>query len=151
MIKLEEITGYLPYGLKVMHLGVVYPVDGMRAIYIILNDHGDTMSAYYDSIKPILRPLSDLTKEIEINGEKFVPLVELARIQYPQFGLKNKFWYEDYPNFCSVCDYTAMNTRVWKKSIGHNEFRFIQKLYQWHFDIFGLIDRGDAIDINTLK
>jgi hypothetical protein len=27
-----------------------------------------------EKIKPILRPLSDLTKEIEVNGEKFIPI-----------------------------------------------------------------------------
>jgi hypothetical protein len=100
---------------------------------------------------PILRPLSDLTREIEVNGEKFVPIVELARIKHPTFGMRNKFWYEDYPNYCTVCDYTAMNIQVFKEDTGYNKFYIIQKLYQWHFDIFGLIQRGDAIDLNTLN
>ena len=26
-----------------------------------------------------------------------------------------------------------------------------QKLFEWHFDVFGLIDAGLAIDINTLE
>jgi len=37
-----------------------------------------------DQIKVYKLPLSSLTKEIEHNGEKFVPMVELASMQYPE-------------------------------------------------------------------
>lgn len=70
--------------------------------------------------KLILRPLSDLTKEIEVNGEKFVP--------------RSKF-------FGNPLDYI----------ITKNSYEVVQQLISWHFDIFGLIDAGLAIDINTLK
>ena len=73
-----------------------------------------------DEFKPILRPLSDLTKEIEVNGEKFVPIDRL----------------EDFIDF--ELGYERVD--YWK----------IQKMFEWHFDVFGLIKKGLAIDFNTL-
>ncbi len=32
-----------------------------------------------------------------------------------------------------------------------NRYKVVKKLFEWHFDIFGLIPAGLAIDINTLK
>ena len=29
-------------------------------------------------------------------------------------------------------------------------YETIEKLFEWHFDVFGLIEKGLAIDINTL-
>ena len=80
--------------------------------------------------KPILRPLSDLTKEIEVDGEKFVPAIEL--------------------------NWSNITTDILSKSINltnkfNNLFAFdYKKLLEWHFDVFGLIEKGLAIDINTL-
>jgi hypothetical protein len=35
--------------------------------------------------------------------------------------------------------------------MGLNKHQDVQKLFEWHFDVFGLISKGLAIDINTLK
>ncbi len=70
-------------------------------------------------IIPILHKLSDLTKVIEHNGEKFVP--------------RNKF-------YGNPLDY----------KIRENSYDVVQKLIEWHFDVYNLIDKNLAIDINTL-
>lgn len=77
--------------------------------------------------KPILRPLSDLTKEIEVNGEKFVPLKYI----YGNDFTPNDDFFEN------------MDTL----SIGYREMLL---LFEWHFDVFGLIPEELAININTL-
>lgn len=80
-----------------------------------------------DEFKLILRPLSDLTKEIEVNGERFVPI--------------NKFpssWQRYTNNEIQVNNIQALN------------YRTFQLLLEWHFDVFGLIEKGLAIDFNTL-
>lgn len=79
---------------------------------------------------PILRPLSDLTKEIEHNGEKFVP-IDLLRKDGYYIG-------EDWiiENF---------------KDVENSSFGFIQKLLEWHFDAANLIEKGEAIDVNSLN
>ncbi len=86
------------------------------------------MSNGYFNFKPILHPLSDLTKEIDHNGEKFVPVVEIMKIK-------------DGGEWISVQYQPIKNNPYW----------VIEKLYEWHFDIHGLIGEGLAIDINTLN
>lgn len=77
---------------------------------------------YLDEVKPILRPLSDLTKEIELNGEKFVPIQE------------------------TDIDIPFTSDLLFLVTYGD-----VQKLLEWHFDVFGLIENNLAIDINKSK
>jgi len=98
-----------------------------------------------DRIKPICRPL-DLTKEIDHGGEAFIPIVELAKFVDEFNNAKPVFvevksvyglhyeWYSEYDNI--------------RRSV---PFSFYLKLIEWHFDIAGLIEKGEAIDVNTLE
>jgi hypothetical protein len=65
------------------------------------------------SIKPILKPLSDLDKEV---------LVIFNFITYPKRG----------------------------DSINVYSYEFMIYCFKNHFDVFGLIEKGLAIDINTI-
>jgi hypothetical protein len=74
--------------------------------------------------KPILRPLSQLTQEIEHNGEKFVPAGKMIT-----HGFHNSFWYE-----LDKFDYRYLYAMD------------LEKLLEWHFDIYGLIENNLAIE-----
>ncbi len=87
------------------------------------------ISVSLNHAKLILRPLSDLTKEIEVGGERFVPAGKMIT-----HGFHNPFWYE-----------------LEKFDYRHLYAMDLEKLFEWHFDVFGLIEAGLAIDINTLK
>lgn len=124
-LTLKEIASYLPYGLK---FTVNYP-DGSigqneMTILNIMNFVDETTSG-----KIILRPLSDLTKEITVNGETFVPLVTLYNSDYYRKG---------------------MNEVISNVMHLKNQIFWYSRLFEWHFDVFGLIKKGLAIDINTL-
>ena len=75
-LELKHLAPYLPYGLKLIGDIDNNPIDKYDIstdgwlCYITNNGGGKGRISGY---KPILRPLSDLTKEIEINGNKFVP------------------------------------------------------------------------------
>lgn len=114
-----------------------------------------------------LRPLSDLTKEIEVNGEKFVPIEKLLDIHsnvnwsasdYLEVGSShNDEWWVSfkkkpsfYFGFNKIHGFYAMTKEGNQQSL-NNVYELYQKLFEWHFDVFGLIDAGLAIDINTLK
>lgn len=117
-LELKHLAGYLPYGLK---------YEWSNSIYYY--EHCSSRDFDYENSKPILRPLSYLTKEIEVYGEKFVPIKEY-----------------DYLRFDEISNYKG----------GSNTLNFIQVreqnvLLELHFDIYGLIEKGLAIDINTLK
>lgn len=129
-LTIKHLAGYLPYGLKIK------TTHGW-ATMVTLNEwsvNGDCEESYcYETedttdFKPILRPLSDLTKAIEVNGEKFVPHIKLG-------GRPN------------LKDY---DIEYLSKHIDNMSFGLIQKLLEWHFDIYGLIENNLAIDINTL-
>ena len=77
----------------------------------------------------ILRPLSDLTKEIEHNGEKFLPIEKIAY----SFGYEIRI---------------SRNNLL--QPIMCEQFNVVLQLIKWHFDIAGLIEKGEAIDVNTL-
>ncbi len=90
-LELKHLAGYLPYNLKICYMILDLKNgdpntgdidDRMKDCFMILTP---LMLSKLD-FKPILRPLSDLTKEIEINGEKFAPNINLSKgrvIEYP--------------------------------------------------------------------
>lgn len=123
------------------------------------------------AIKPHLRSLSDLTKEIEHNGEKFVPILkilEFLKIKHISYNLldnsvdlvldptkhrantktkeniKVRFWFNNFQGVGFYC--SNMNLFMYKDIYGA-----LQKLFEWHFDTQNLIESGLAIDINTLE
>ena len=145
-LTIEKLAPYLPYGLKIFNTSnnakeILSGIDTYIADNWKTPQYKDKTIVVYSSrdyssmwslseIIPILRPLSDLTKEIEHNGEKFVPSEEIWR--YGEYIVKS----EDIEHLIEdplTFDYWA-----------------VQKLFEWHFDVFGLIPEGLAIDINTL-
>jgi len=167
-LELKHLAPYLPFKLKVNHFGkskVLNCGQGSSNHWI-----GITSGLrYQDIIKfaPILRPLSDLTKEIEHDEEKFVPMQKLCREcfykeQYPKdwsFGIRDSIFY------ASAID--SIMTRLFEYNskemmfIGSNprdnykmnvkQFKAFQRLFEWHFDVFGLIEKGLAIKVNTIS
>lgn len=137
-LNIKHIAPYLPYGLKVNRNGTdwSYELESCNKDGVIT----DTSFQHYweyEVIKPILRPLSDLYKEITHNGKTFIPYRELD-------------WesYDDEIGYIVSAEY-GENPRV-----AINVLDFIDdyyKLLEWHFDVFGLIDKGLAIDKTKIK
>lgn len=110
----------------------------------------------FSSIKPVLRPISDLTREIK--GK--IGLVELAKISFPETE-----WTLDLSDFAIKVAYDKKNPQVWFEynngfyagfdSYGdyhiNNQIELFEYLFSNHYDIAGLINQGKAIDINTLS
>jgi len=111
-------------------------------------------SSYIENCKMILRPLSDLTKEIEIDGEKFVPIevlldkrhgVDRSEREYRDIVIE-----VDNPSQLRAC-YKLMASKdisIYKSCMDNMDYWIIQRLFEWHFDVFGLIEQGLAIDTN---
>lgn len=122
-----------------------------------------------DNIKPVLHPLSDLTKAIVHKGEAFVPAIKLAKIatnndfinysitiengtiiveNIAKFSSLNMQFEIELDNGIIDFCYCDCNGRDYPFS---NQLQLFQKLVEWHFDIANLIQKGEAIDINTLE
>ena len=137
-LELKHIACYLPYKLKVQTEHIegnrIYTLEGLSAKYDRVDLDDDYGWSYISGIKPILRPLSDLNKEIEVNGQKFIP-INWVENQYPNLDLHNQ---------CK----SLLDDESW---INQCEYLLIQHLFEWHFDIYNLIKNNLAIDINTIK
>jgi hypothetical protein len=126
-LTLEHLAGYLPYQLKMMFekSGRIITLDGIKltdSSNLIYAEGERHFEATIWNFKPLLRPLSDLTKEIEHNGEKFFPI---KKIQI----------------------YGDENYLIEQIKIGLVEQIVYQMLLKWHFDVHRLIDKNLAIPI----
>jgi len=127
-LELKHLCAYLPYNVSIIinsdNVATIVPEN----ITFILNNQ--------EKCKLPLRPMSDITKEIWINGKKFVPM----RYFFELYG----GGYYSYESFCTHEKFTITeNSSIY--------FEDAQKLIEWHFDIFGLIDAGLAININDIQ
>lgn len=174
-LELSDIANYLPYDLDCHVDGEYESVgeeedDDILAVFTIIGLEKlktftwvkmyNNVSYQISSVKPILRPMTDLIKPIVVEGynndEEFVPLVELAKNRSSNEGLSYELvrsgdpddsnWYvnvempdSDDSYWFSMIDY--YNPSMWIADL----------LNQWHFDYRDLIGQGLAIDINTLK
>lgn len=124
-LETKHIIPYLPYNIHALIDGVVCEIEGID-LHCKDTVIAERVNYKLENVKLVLRPLSDLTKEVEVNQEKFVPFDRLSyscRRQHDLFGLQN------------TLDLKAID---------------YLKLLEWHFDIFGGIGTW-AIDINKLK
>lgn len=154
-LELKHLAPYLPYKLKcqvtdkrkrkIATLGGLYN-DGNCVFH-------DTIESEkgFKRIKPIFLPMSSLYTEME-DGK--VPAIELAKIANPKttwtlqpdcnFPLSNIgelfAWTIDENEFYFHLE--------WKDYSKHyfNQLGCFQYLFENHFDVFGLIDKGLALD-----
>jgi len=170
-LQIKHLAPYLPYAIRFStdfdHIRYVMAGLEIQKSIVVLKAYNNAKNKkrlaiktmVKNNCKPILRPLSDLSKEIEHKGEKFVPIVEFLKMAHETwFKEKENTIYSEieysitpnqvkaYITFMATKDivlYYLMpeNFPVW----------IYNKLCEWHFDIFNLIGQGLATDINTLK
>lgn len=118
--------------------------------------------------KPLLRPWSDINKQISHKGDKFVPieiigkkLVENGEFFNGLFGWNVPTGGDDYVdyyiNLAIVNNIVMLETwsgepnesfsYVIDKSV--IDYKIFEMLVSWHFDVFGLIEKGFAKPINN--
>ncbi len=163
-IELKHLAPYLPYGLKVQYEGIINgkeisqydkdfrknnpsnddwlfdykPITEIKGLKIAeikelklykgywkiyAGVYRGGLKSFYNGIgfKPLLRPLSGLYKTDGFSLSKMIT-----------HGYHNSFWGKE------------------KFSVNHLYYHDLLILLEWHFDVYGLIEQGLAIDINTL-
>jgi len=122
----EDLSPYLPYGLEGYKLikknGELTPsIKGLTPFCI------NTWIKDSDPYKPILRPLSDLDREIKISdAETYWGMGEFSENQCRDYEISG--------DLLSSLDYSA-----------------VMELIKRHFDVFNLIPNGLAISYNDIK
>ena len=135
-LELKHLAPYLPYGLKMKYKGGD-AIEEMEAHHLAINYEYN----FKDRFEIILRPLSDLTKKIDLNknGDEFCFMSVYFQVdgdeedKYNIYGTIPEYWKHALKVGGRYWDY-------WQTEI----------LFEYHFDVFGLIEKGLAIDINTL-
>lgn len=164
-LELKHLAPYLPYRLKMAFNGDDYEHEligldiTFNAVKLLspFNDHGSTS---LEASKPLLHPLSRLTETIRHEGVDFVPLILLTQRKQPM-GSNHKISPEretDNPNYTYI-DFEIKNLSKTLTWLGYREYNRIgfcvknpmymqfidfEQLIRWHFDVFGLIDKGLA-------
>lgn len=124
-LRIEAVFPYVLHKVNAVIDDVVCPIEGIDL------DFPNTVIAErinykLKDIKLLLRPLSDIDKEIEHNGEKFVPIEKIAIYNTAQY-------------------------LIYQIQSGFIEVIVFEQLIKWHYDVFGLIDHGLAENMNTYK
>ena len=148
-LELKHLAPYLPYGLKCQAMGE-HKIDAETPLIFRLLGVESTMgrinckllcgilpiNPIINEVFPILRPLSDLSKSIQIAEFYASFIIHIKRITGFEIDIDldidSGYLQSSYIEFS---DYQLM----------------LDFLYEKHFDVFGLIEKGLAIDINTLE
>ena len=138
-LEFKHVAPYLPYGLKGVSKADNYGIENVIG-YQFFGDKCEVITnidnLYIVEFMPILRNISDLTKEIEHNGERFVPVERI------------KCLYEiEYRNNNPISMYVDGS---WTSKITELPYDLVQLLLEWHFNVFNLPEHL-FIDINTLN
>ena len=183
-LELKDIAGYLPYGLNVQSQGsydsfgftTTQKAIGVFHGEIILDPKRINLQCCWvtherallrdDVTKPFLRPMSDLFKEIEANGETITVIAKVAEIYgYISHGeVEGNAWGWDIPISDDYQDCYFGWDDDWFHYFNNDgeggldstgcklpfHIEIMDMLHRYHFDYRGLIDKGLAIDINAL-
>ena len=147
-LELKHLAPYLPYGLKAvirLREDSSLPIDDECVVTVSCFEVA-YLDSEYEEFKPILRPLSDLSSlsddKIQINEHAINTLLGYGDIEFSHYKGDLDFIHEGDPDQ----GYDS------SKTINFNTFELVRtELLKGHYDVFGLIKKGLAIDINTLK
>lgn len=127
-LELKHLAPYLPYKISAIHPSINVPILIYGASdFSIINCVGQP-TFKLSEIKPILRPLVDL------GG----------------FKIEHKNRIVDLTNYISKNDIDLILNKVEFTNLFTLPHTVISRLYEFHFDVYGLLYNGLAIDINTI-
>lgn len=123
-LELKHLAPYLPYGLKCVHIYDKKISHEMGYYKKSSFNENWTIEDVLGYGKPILRPKKDLLT-YEVDGRILMEVIKERLLRYSSFQIYERI--ENLP------------------------YKTMQQLFEHHFDTFGLIKAGLAIDINSLN
>jgi len=137
MKDIEYLSLYLPYNLKCqVEWQTRRGAKSSKRIILLTKSN----ISYAQNWKPLLYPLSMLTEEIEHQGERFVPIDKLRKFATAADWIRQL---ED--------EYRFIDYFIERQNLKVMSWIHFQKLIEWHFDVFGLLDKNLAINKELWK
>ncbi|HLS53020.1 MAG TPA: hypothetical protein VK031_03540 [Tissierellaceae bacterium] len=149
-LEIKNILPYLPYEVEVYFEGEEFPheivgLDMSSRPLHILSPWGQFGMSSLEGAKLVLRPLEDIFKEINHRGKIVTPHREISKIL-------NGGKYSDSFNIIEYNEYGSLRINFGDHTTGYSinleTIPVLEKLYELHFDVRGLIDQGLACNIN---
>ena len=159
-LELKHIAPYLPYGLTVKNEnGYNCKISNIIVEYsdlVCINEYGEDDTLHISDIKPILRPLTSIKWEearellsivvdddvigcIDIEASALENKVKI--ISCTPYG-EDKIVIDNYDSDIKAY-YECYNGQIYSYPVTYQAFQYLLKN---HFDIFGLIEAGLAIE-----
>lgn len=153
-LELKHLAPYLPYNIRLQFIikdEIIKTGVMTRLLNYSHETHPERIAIdNYDSehiwmFKPILRPLSDLVKQINygIQTYSFTDLLEISDTD----GCIFEFDHGNIKVINFIDSIAKFNSYHY---INYLPYVVVEMMIEKHFDVFGLIEQGLAIDINTL-
>lgn len=161
MVQVESVDG-----IEILPITAIQRKDGTDIIQVSNTDYYPDADDNEFNIKLILRKM-DLQKSIIVDGEELIPIVELAKLAFPEDGdvwiipkhpkncvintNNSDYWFE-YDNGFQAGeseDFTDRGILVPRRIL--NQLCLLKWLFKHKFDVFGHIEKGLAIDVDTLQ
>ncbi|MGV0847411.1 hypothetical protein ACTS9T_12695 [Empedobacter falsenii] len=154
-LELKHLAPYLAYELKCCLMGakdekenpLSFLVEGASKEFVeVWSKKTITDQWTYEDVFPILRPLSDLTKEINyrFSTYAFTYLFEIGDCD----GCVFEFEHGNIKTIKSLENISKYNSY---NDINYLPNAVVNMMYEYHFDVFGLIEQGLAINFNDLQ
>ncbi len=146
-LELKHLSAYLPYGLKCNIMGEfiddydepkvpkIFEIVGLTKDYVEYWEESRTVTeqCVFSDCFPLLRPISDLTKNILIDGKEIIPIEGM----FLPCGERERLTYWANENKCYLGQMVS--------------YLPLQNLFGNHFDVFNLCENNLAINIIDLK
>jgi hypothetical protein len=124
-LELKHLAPYLPYGLKIRYIE-------RNETHIFDTSNLKAVCSEQIHLRPILRPLSDLTKVIVDEFQKYD-----NQDSYDK-DIIDLFCYEN----------TQTDENIEDLLVTKLPYECVEYMFKNHYDVFGLIEKGLAIDFN---
>jgi len=170
-LTIKHLAAYLPYKLQIKatidnSIGTLFNLSAHQYVvkskdrdnwfnlkngtdyrdFVYCDFYDKTSLTSPNNFKPILRPISDLTKEIEVNGVKFIPLMDLFMLIHDYHLIQCNY---------GDLDYSDNNVKYqiddeWNHVISF-EKEEIDLSYDKFEQRFALMKEWDVLDFNYIE
>ncbi|PKP11938.1 MAG: hypothetical protein CVU09_00120 [Bacteroidetes bacterium HGW-Bacteroidetes-4] len=148
-LELKHLAPYLPYNIECSIYSEMYPspkLVGINGLFVYLNYHGTYLSFELEKIRPILHPLSDLTKDesFELFCKEQITCANLKIIEVPTEFIDDKLI------VINVLGGDNVALSYDNEILSECPLLFYEWMIEHHYDVYNLIGNELAIDINSL-